>query len=181
MRRLIGALCLFATVSCGLDPVGPKTVIGGVKYTASSSFVPILGFVVLVKLENLTTATVTRTYPSGCAVRIRLYRPIDGRRLYDETQWPCIYDTPATIQLPSRTTYQLSSGGRAGMLGDSLPPGTYIVHGVVKTEGVTPVEVDAGTVDMNIASANPAIRPGSALAVSFVARRNLMGLGARLW
>jgi len=181
MRRLIGALYLFAAASCGLNPVGPKTEFDGVKYTATSSFVPILGFVVLVKLENLTTATLTRTYPSGCAVRIRLYRPIDGKRVYDETQWPCLYDTPATIQLTSRSTYQLSSGGRSGMLGDSLPPATYIVHGVVKTEGTTLVEVDAGLVDMGIASANPGIRLGSALAVSFVPRRNLMEHGTRLW
>ena len=67
------------------------------------------------------------------------------------------------------------------MLGDSLPPATYIVHGVVKTEGITPVEVDAGTVDMGIASANPGIRSGSALAVSFVRRRNLMEHGIRQW
>jgi hypothetical protein len=181
MRSLIGALCLFATASCGLDPVGPKTEYNGVKYTATSSFVPILGFVVLVKMENLTTETVTRTYPSGCAVRIRLYRPIDGKRVYDETQWPCIYNTPATIQLTSRSTYQLSSGGRSGMLGDSLPGATYIVHGVVMTEGTTPVEVNAGEVAMNVAAASPLIRPGSAVAVSFGAGRNWMERGTTWW
>lgn len=181
MRRLIGTLCLFAAVSCGQDPVGLKAVVNGVKYTATNTVVPILGFVVLVKLENLTTETLTRTYPSGCPVRIRLYLAIDGRRVYDETQRPCEYDTPATIQLPSRTTWQLTSGGRLGILGDSLPMATYIVRGVVLTEGPTPLEVDAGTVNLSVATANPMIRPGSALAVSFAPRRDTLDHSARLW
>jgi hypothetical protein len=164
-----------------LNPVGPNTVIGGVKYTAKYAPVPILGFVVLVKLENLTTETLTRTYPSGCAVMVRLYRPIDGRRVYDETLKPCLYDAPVTITLQSRTTWQLTSGGRLGILGDSLPLASYIVRGVVFTEGPTPVEVDAGTVDMSIASVSPMIRPGSAFAVSFAPRRDLVEHSARLW
>ena len=179
MRRLIGGVCLFATVSCGFNPAGPKTDYDGVKYTATSSLVTGFGFVVLVKLENTTTAVLTRTYPSGCAVRIRLYRPIDGKRVYDETQWPCIYNTPATITLQSRATYQLSSGARTGILGDSLPTANYAVHGVVATEGTALVEVDAGTFNLSLA-ANPLIRPVSALAVS-LGSGNWLERAARLW
>ena len=181
MRRLIGTLCLLAAASCGQDPVALKSVVNGVKYTATNTVVPILGFVVLVKLENLTTETLTRTYPSGCAVRIRLYLAIDGRRVYDETQQPCLYDAPATIQLPSRTTYQLTSGGRLNLLGDSLPQATYIVRGVVRTEGPAALEVDAGTVNLSVAAGNPIIRPGSALAVSFAPGRDFLEHSARLW
>lgn len=167
MRRAIGLVAVLATVSCAVDPVGPQTEYDGVKYSATPTNVPIIGFVVLVKMENMTTAVLTRSFPAGCGVRIRLYRPIDGRLVYDETRWPCDYTTPVTITLQPRASSQLTSGGRNSPLGDSLPAASYIVHAVVRTEGTKHVEVDAGTFGFGIA-AMPLIRRGSALAVSFM-------------
>lgn len=150
-RTLVVALVLVSTAGCGTDPSGPKTEYDGVKYTASvntiQSGMSLTQFAVLVKLENMTTATVTRTYPAGCPVRVRLYRESDGRLVYDETSRPCSFTEPATITLPSRTTHTLTSGPRlpGTVLGDSLPVATYTVRAVVTTEGTTHVEVLAGS------------------------------------
>jgi hypothetical protein len=150
-RKAIAAAALIGAAGCGTDPVGPKTEYGGVKYTAAvntiQSGMSLTQFAVLVTLENMTTATVTRTYPAGCPVRIRLYRDSDGKRVYDETLRTCAFTNPATLQLTSRATFTLTSGPRlpGTVLGDSLPVATYIVHAVVQTEGTTVVEIAAGS------------------------------------
>jgi hypothetical protein len=142
---------LVAAAGCASDGTGPVTEYDGVKYTATVATIQSGGsltqFAVLVTLENMTTATVTRTYPAGCPVLVRLYRVGDGRRMYDETLRTCTFTDPTTIQLTSRATATLTSGPRlpGTVLGDSLPVATYIVHAVVQTEGATFVELAAGT------------------------------------
>lgn len=142
---------LIAVAGCGTDGTGPQTDFDGVRYSATVSTIQsgqsLTQFTVLVTLENLTTATVTRTYPAGCPVRVRLYRQADGARVYDEVLLTCSVTTPATITLTSRESKTLTSGPRtpASVLGDSLTAGTYIVHGVAQTEGATFVELNGGT------------------------------------
>ena len=142
---------LIAIAGCATDGTGPQTEFDGVKYTATVSLIQsgqsLTQFAVLVTLENMTTATVTRTYPAGCPVRVRLYRQVDGRRVYDETLRTCDFTTSATITLTSRATQTLTSGPRlpGTVLGDSLPVATYIVHAVATTEGISLVELPAGS------------------------------------
>ena len=150
-RKLVVLFWLTAIAGCGTNPVGPKTEYDGVKYTAVVNTIQsnnsLTQFTVLVTLENMTTATVTRTYPAGCPVRIRLYRVTDAKLVYDETARACGFTNPATLTLTSRATIKLTSGPRlpGTVLGDSLPVATYTVHAVVSTEGTTFVEIAAGS------------------------------------
>jgi hypothetical protein len=142
---------LIAVAGCATDGTGLQTEFDGVRYTATVSTIQsgmsLTQFAVLVTLENMTTTTVSRTFPAGCPVRIRLYRQADGRLVYDETQRTCDFTTTTTIQLQSRETHTLTSGPRlpGTVLGDSLSSATYSVHGVAATEGATMVELAAGT------------------------------------
>lgn len=149
---------LIAVAGCGTDGTGPQSDFDGVRYSAMVSTIQsgqsLTQFTVLVTLENLTTATVTRTYPAGCPVRVRLYRAADGVRVYDEMMLTCSVTTPATITLTSRESKTLTSGPRtpASVLGDSLQGGNYTVHGVAQTEGATFVELGAGSYLITIGS-----------------------------
>ena len=142
---------LIAIAGCATDGTGPQTEFDGVKYSATVNLIQsggsLTNFAVLVTLENLTTAVVTRTYPAACPVRVRLYSSGDGRLVYDETLRTCDFATTTTLQLQSRETRTLTSGTRlpGTVLGDSLPVATYIVHAVVTTEGARMVELAAGS------------------------------------
>jgi hypothetical protein len=150
-RRLIGVLSMVAFAGCSSDAVGPATTFGGVQYSAAVNTIQsgssLTQFTILVTMKNTTTATVTRTYPAGCPVRMRMYRSSDGKRVYDETTRTCTFTDPATITLQSLGTATLTTGPRlpGTVLGDSLPSATYIIRAVVQTEGTTFVEVDAGS------------------------------------
>jgi hypothetical protein len=152
-------LLLVTAAGCSTDVSGPSTQFGGVKYTAVTNDIVTcpLGvtsgpqchhqFSVIVTMQNTTGATLTRTYPAGCPVRVQLYRLSDNARLYDETRWACDATPVATITLPGFSTTTLSSGVRfpGNVAGDSLPLVAYTVRAVVFTEGAASVIINAGT------------------------------------
>ena len=147
----LGKLAILGVVACGADNgITDASTVDGIKYTARiTSIVSIENsqINVIATLQNVTSATKERTYPVGCAVRVRLYRPADGFKMYDETKRPCANETPATLSIPAGETRELASGVRftATILGDSLPHTTYLIKVVVMTEGSGRVlEVVAG-------------------------------------
>ena len=144
-------ICAMAAAACSGSSTGPSDVYGGIQYTATVS--DIAGtqgthqFAVLVTLHNTTTTTQTRTYPSGCPIRIRLYRQADNRLVYDETKITCTTTIPTTISLNPDESKTLTSGIRfpSAVIGDSLPATTYNVKAIIQTEGTKVVELTAGT------------------------------------
>jgi hypothetical protein len=162
MRRSIslGLVALVCSLGCTnnvtTDPTEEVTGLrDGVRYDAAvteirtqspTSTFPKIQFNVRVTLTNTVGADETRTYPGGCAVRVRLYQA-DGRLAYDESSRDCTNDAPASITIPTRESRQLFSGIRFPMnvLGDSLPVGQYRVVAMVATEGDSPVAVEAGS------------------------------------
>jgi hypothetical protein len=133
----------------GSGPTGTNNEFAGVAYTATVEEIPALTtrrFTVMVTLRNTTGQTVTRSYPAGCPVRIRLYRLLDGELVYDESDLECAFADPATITLAPGESKTLQSGPRwpPAVVGDSLVPSTYNVGAVLKTEGTTAVEISAG-------------------------------------
>ncbi|HYV99094.1 MAG TPA: hypothetical protein VE967_16680 [Gemmatimonadaceae bacterium] len=143
---------LGAAAACGSDSgTGPRTTVGGIKYTARVELVeaggtaPLLS--VVATLTNTTGAPQMRTYPAGCPVRILLYRQSDNTLVYDERTRDCAPEPTATVTIDPLATADLQSGIRfpATVAGDSLPFATYKVRAAVMTEGAKQVLIDAGT------------------------------------
>lgn len=145
---------LFAAGSCGASAdgeglTGPVEEIDGVRYTARVEEIlaeTTRRFAVFVTLTNTNPESVTKTYPSGCPVRIRLYRQQDNKLQYDETKVACSVTSPASFSLAPGASQSLQSGVRwpPDVLGDTLVAVTYNVRAVVTTEGTRVVEVEAG-------------------------------------
>ena len=147
-RTLILAL-LAAAASCGDNGVTDTDTVNGVKYSARFNAGGTLGpFVnVIATLQNVSSAPQDRVYLVSCPVRIRLYRPADGFKVYDETQLACQSNVEATLSIPIGESKELQSGIRQAttILGDSLPFQTYTVRAVLNTEGQgSEMEVVAG-------------------------------------
>lgn len=143
-RRMISFALAALACGCVDDGITVTDTVNGVKYSAR--FAPAgIGMNLIATLENVSTATQERLYPATCPVRIRLYRPADGFKMYDETKLSCASDT-VRLSLNPGDKYDLASGIRTAnyLLGDTLPAQTFVVKGVVQTEGVHEIEVDAG-------------------------------------
>ena len=136
---LVGAV---AGAGCGDGVSAPQSVYVTIRYSAA--VVPTAGFFnVAVTLQNTTSGATTRTFPTGCAIRVRLFRAADDALLYDESRVPCPPGDSTTIAIPGSGAYTLYSGLRT--FGDSLPVTTYYVRLYVLTEGKkNPVMVSAG-------------------------------------
>jgi hypothetical protein len=144
----VGAAACGGSAS-GSGPTGTNNQYAGVAYSATVEEIPAVTtrrFTVMVTLRNTTGQTVTRSYPAGCPVRIRLYRLLDGALVYDESDIECAFADPTTITLAPGESRTLQSGPRwpPAVVGDSLPASTYNVRAVLKTEGTEPVEISAG-------------------------------------
>lgn len=132
-----------------VDDASPLTP--GISYSAEVSEVQFDGstkMLVTLSILNNSIAPIALTYPAGCPVRIRLYRPADNVRVYDETRVTCQLTTPATITVSPQASRSLGSGFRsmAAIVGDSLQFAAYRVVAVPRTEGDNIIEVPAGTV-----------------------------------
>lgn len=149
------AIAALAVGACGggnASASGPSDLgdgFDGVEYTAEVEEIvseTTRRFTVVAHLTNTKNESVTRTYPAGCPVRIKLHRALDNQLVYDETQLPCSVTTPTTITIAPGGTHKLQSGVRwpPTVLGDSLAATTYNVRAVVNTEGTRLVEVSAG-------------------------------------
>ena len=152
---IVGALVV---VSCGgsdstTEPPGETT--NGVVYSArafamtASTYTP--GFNVVLTLENPTANSVTLTYPAGCPVRVRLYRLLDDRLMYDETRLTCQITSPADLILQAGATRTIGSGSRenCAVAGDSLLMNTsYRFVAVPQMAGATSLEVPAGELNL---------------------------------
>ena len=147
---VLALLALLATAaSCGDDGVTETDTVNGVRYSArfngGGSLGPFIN--VVATLRNVSSAPQDRVYLVSCPVRIRLYRPADGFKVYDETQLACQSNVEATLSIGVGEAEELTSGIRQGstVLGDSLPFQTYAVRAVLNTEGAgTEMEVVAG-------------------------------------
>lgn len=148
-RRILWLALAAAALACGSDGVTETDTVNGVKYTArfvgnvssgTGTFTTVIA-----TLQNVSSSSQDRDYPVSCPVRIRLYRPADGFKMYDETRSACVSDT-ATLSIPVSESRELQSGIRTAefLLGDSLPYQTYAVRAVVQTEGANELEVVAG-------------------------------------
>jgi len=157
MRSLprFGFLAVALVVAgCGSDgpsgPSGAGVTINGVFYSATVTEVvhsTSRQFSVTVRLENRGNDEARRNFPVSCPVRVRLYRQLDGKLVYDETKLACASSDLATLAIPAGQQYTLSSGIRfpATIAGDSLSTTSYIVKAVAQTEGTRLVELTAGT------------------------------------
>lgn len=145
-----------AAAACGggnAKASGPNEIGGGfdgVTYTAEVQEIiasTTRRFTVVATLTNTKSVAVTRVYPAGCPVRIKLHRALDNELVYDETKIPCSVTTETTVTIPPGETRTLQSGVRwpPTVLGDSLAATSYNVRAVVQTEGTRVVEVAAGT------------------------------------
>jgi len=148
---LVCVALLGAPLACGgtdaAGPAPPGNVLDGVAYTASVEILDKL-VVLRVTLTNTTTGAITRSYPAGCPVRIRLYRLTDNALVYDESQAPCGSTTPVSVTIAPQQSASLTSGPRyrCTIAGDSLPtPATYFAAALVRIVGMNPIELDAGT------------------------------------
>jgi hypothetical protein len=157
MRRWKGAVASGFTailIACGseggvVDPLGNgEFMLDGLEVTAAVTSVPGAGppLAVLVTLRNTTSATIVRTYPAGCPVRIRLFRLDDDTALYDETAHECLGTTPVEISVAPGASKVLTSGTRSpwAIHGDSLAGATYRFAAVLRIVGENPIELDAG-------------------------------------
>ncbi|HKS06420.1 MAG TPA: hypothetical protein VJR92_08920 [Gemmatimonadaceae bacterium] len=139
-RTLLLAFLASAAASCGGDGgVTSTDTVNGVKYSARFNAAVSTGaFVnVIATLQNVSSAPQDRTYLVSCPVRIRLYRPADGFRVYDETKLACGSTTEGTLNIGVGESKELTSGVRQAttILGDSLSYQTYAVRAVLNTEG----------------------------------------------
>jgi len=137
----------------GSGPTGTGNEFAGVAYSATVTEVTASTtrwFSVVVTLRNTTNSDVTRSYPAGCPVRIRLYRALDNALVYDETTVTCGFTEPNTFTLEPGASRTLQSGTRwpPTVVGDSLPASTYNVSAVLQTEGPQAVEISAGSYKM---------------------------------
>ncbi len=141
---LLAALWLLAAcqVEGGItDPSVDGQVVDGLALTAAAE-----GLTLRVTLRNTTTNAITISYPAGCPVRIRLYRLLDGARVYDEARLACGAPELVPFRIDARASRALHSGWRTVCFvrGDSLPVGEYRAAAIVQLVGDAPVEVEAG-------------------------------------
>ena len=165
-RSLAALLPVAAAVACGGNasasgPIGVSNEFGGVAYAAEIREIVATTtrrFSAFVTMTNTKGLAVTRTYPAGCPVRIRLYRASDGVLVYDESRRPCTYSEPVTLTLNAGESKTLQSGVRwpPDVLGDSLAAVRYFVGAVVQTEGAQLVEIAAGVYRMPLCVEIPA-------------------------
>lgn len=147
----LGAVLVSCSDDDGEQATGPSaTVVDGVRYAASvEESVARNGriyFLVSVTLTNTTDQTITRRYPVGCAVQIRLYRLLDGSRVYDEGTRTCTPTDSLTVSIPRYASVALSSGLRyPPSITGSIPAATYEVRAWARTESTGPIEVRAGS------------------------------------
>lgn len=160
--RMNPAVCAIAgalaIVSCGGsdDPAGPAgETTNGIVYSAranaitASTYLP--GFNIILTLSNPTGNAVTVTYPAGCPVRVRLYRLLDDRLMYDETKVTCQVTSPATMTLQAGQTRTVGSGSRenCAVAGDSIVMNAvYRFTAVPQMEGATTLELPAGELNL---------------------------------
>ena len=130
-------------------------VVDSVEYTAVASELGaadgVARFIVVVTLHNLSTsASVSRSWPAGCPVRIQLLRTIDSLLVYDETKLPCALPGLTTISIRPRDRLSLGSGSRAmtAVAGDSIDYGTYRVVAVPQIEGARVIRLEAGLLNL---------------------------------
>ena len=100
-----------------------------------------------VELTNQSDEMLSRAYPAGCPVRIRLYRVLDNALVYDESRFPCGAESPIGFSLGPQQSIAISSGTRNPweVAGDSLPvPASYYAAALVRVVGQNPIEIDAG-------------------------------------
>jgi len=160
MRRRGSAVLialLGSALACGggdaAGPSQPGNVIDGVAYTATVEEVvhfatTVKQVTIRVTLTNTTAATVTRSYPAGCPVRMRFYRMTDDKLVYDESQFPCGTTNTVSVTIGPKQSATVASGTRNPweIAGDSLPvPATYYAGAIVRIVGMNPIELDAGT------------------------------------
>ena len=154
-RRAWTLVAAAVAVACGSDEIASgdqqPTLTPGLSYSAETSEIRFDGgpsMLVTLSISNASLAPITLTYPAGCPVRIRLYRPSDNVRVYDETRVPCGLTTPASITISPQATRSLGSGfrGMTTIVGDSLQFTVYRVMAVPQTEGANIIEVPAGII-----------------------------------
>jgi hypothetical protein len=100
-----------------------------------------------VNVSNTTDEAITRHYPTGCPVRLRLYETgTNGRLAYDETTKPCNSSAQTPLSLQPGQTRVLTSTAQFPweVAGDSLSPGPYHAKAILRIAGENPVELNAG-------------------------------------
>lgn len=140
MRCVLGAL-LVSAAACAVDntnePSGDDPV-NGIVYSAEVREIisrQNRQFAVFVSLRNVTEGTLTRKYPVGCVVQIRLYRPGGNQRVYDEAQNPCAPADSLVATIAAGQTISLTSGIRFPQnITATIPAAEYRVSAVVHTE-----------------------------------------------
>jgi hypothetical protein len=117
----------------------------------------------VMRMENPSAAAIERVYPAGCPIRFRIYRSLDNTLLYDETKLACTLTTPVTMRIQPGEARTIGSGFRQmpGIMGDSIPCGTYRLVGVPGTEGTKVVEVEAGETVLRAYPDWPAANPNA--------------------
>jgi hypothetical protein len=151
---------LFA-VACGDDddatgPTSNTASADGIVYSARVDLIqnvlyptkPPAFFQITATLTNRRAVMLTRTFPAGCPVRIRLERDADNAVVYDETRRPCA-DAPSTVvNVEPNLQRTISSGMKVfdSFRGDSIPEGTYTVFATLQPAGASPIVLRAGTV-----------------------------------
>ena len=149
----VGVALAFGS-ACGSssDATGPEDdVSGDIEYSMQSSETNLdvdlpPNLLLVMTMANRSSGAVEKVYPAGCPIRFRIYRSLDNQLLYDETKVACSLTTPVAISLQPGESRTIGSGFRQmpGIMGDSIPCGTYRLVGVPGTEGTTVVEVEAG-------------------------------------
>lgn len=163
----LGLTLVAGPVACGsmgdsTSPEDEATPVAVEYSMTSSEFLPHSelppNLLLVMGLRNVSAATVDRSYPAGCPVRIRIYRTLDSALLYDETRLACALTDPASMRLVAGESRTIGSGFRqmTQIMGDSIPCGTYRVVGVPQTEGSKVIEVEAGEATLRAYPAWPA-------------------------
>ncbi len=168
------ALSALLVASSACDPTGSVTdpdgngdnVVRGLSLTAAVHLIThevtsAVQMTVRTAIRNTTGASITVSYPLGCPVRIRLYKPPATTPAYDESRLACPFDQLGTMTIPANSTAELTSGVRfpETIRGDSLAPGPYRAAAVVQFVGDAPVEVDAGQYVLPGGSSPPPSQP----------------------
>jgi len=165
----IGAALAFGS-SCGSssDATAPEEVPPEVEYSMQSSETNLdvdlpPNLLLAMTIGNTSSAAVDRVYPAGCPIRFRIYRTLDDSLVYDETKVACSLTTPATIRIQPGEQRTIGSGFRqmTGIMGDSIPCGTYRLVGVPGTEGTQVIEVEAGETVLRAYPDWPASNPSA--------------------
>lgn len=151
---VVGAMAVFSA-ACAVDdanePSGDDPV-NGIVYSAEVREIisqQNRQFAVFISLKNVTEGTLTRRYPVGCVVQVRLYRPGSNQRVYDEALRPCAPADTLTATIAAGQTISLTSGIRfPNTFTDSLPAIEYRVSAVVNTEPGAFLEVWDGLYKM---------------------------------